>query len=541
MVSLMILAALPTAVSAQAMQNNPKGIQIPDGYSLHYIGRYHEASPVINGMIAVASGEERIYDDKPVWGFVDAETLKEVITPKYTHDGYGELHDGFNEWVRYPRYFGNVVVLRDGYSATVINKQGHIVVPYGKYRYISVFINGYAEVETFDAKWGIINEQGKEMFQLGKYVTYDTGIHAWCPSGIIPVERTDNKLTTVIDVFGNELITPSDNIGFKDPKGGFIDILDFETRKGYVIDNTGKKLFTHDIERVLFGFSEGLCFFQQFKPNSVLGLDENYLYGGFIDTMGKEVFRLPKGHIIHFLMQGWYKNGLVKTVSPNLTNTGRSGCENLLDKTGKIVFTTQGFIDDVGNGLAQVFMPVFESGEYIKDVEMLYNLKTGKSILPEGYKLSAEIEKKLGREVGVDYKSSLEPTDDLIAVVEAKEYNESMDYESFMEQLKRAYINANGDIVVSPGKYKRVEPFTYGKGRVQDYNLKWGFVDNKGNEIIKPQFDVVTYFVEGKAVVGIYTDEKAPNAGSDHLSIGKPVHDYMTDWYVLIDESYVEE
>jgi hypothetical protein len=184
-------------------------------------------------------------------------------------------------------------------------------------------------------------------------------------------------------------------------------------------------------------------------------------------------------------------------------------------------------------------MPVFESGEYIKDVEMLYNIKTGKSILPDGFRLAAEIGKKLGREVGVDYQSGLEPTDDLIAIIEAKDFDGNyLDYESFRDQLKMAYINANGDIVVPPGKYKRVEPFTYGKGRVQDYNLKWGFIDSKGNEIIKPQFDVVAYFVEGKAVVGIYTNEKAPNAGSEYLSSSKPVHDYMTDWYILIDETY---
>ena len=538
MASLIVLSVFPATVNAQAIQNNPYGIQIPEGFSLHYIGRYHEASPVINGMIAVSSGESRTRTNRPVWGFVNAETVKEVITPNYTHSGYAEINDGFSEFVRYPRYIGNVIVFRDGLSAVVFNKQGDTVVPYGKYAYVSVFINGYAEVETSDYKWGIINEEGKEMFPLGKYRPLSK-VHEWAPSGIIPVVRADNQLTTVINVFGEELITPSDNINPRFPSGGFLDIWDLETGKDYVIDNTGKKLFTHDRERVLFGFAEGVCFFQQFKPNSVLGLDQNYLYGGFIDTTGKELFRLPQNHIVHFLMKAWYENGLIKTMSYDPTNPLRSGSEHLLDITGKEIFKTYGFIDEVGNGLAQVFMPVFESGEYIKDVEMLYNIKTGKSILPDGFRLAAEIGKKLGREVGVDYQSGLEPTDDLIAIIEAKDFDGNyLDYESFRDQLKMAYINANGDIVVPPGKYKRVEPFTYGKGRVQDYNLKWGFIDSKGNEIIKPQFDVVTYFVEGKAVVGIYTNEKAPNAGSEYLSSSKPVHDYMTDWYILIDETY---
>ena len=357
-------------------------------------------------------------------------------------------------------------------------------------------------------------------------------------SGIIPAVRNDNNLATVIDVFGKELVTPSDSIGFKYPSGGFLDILDLETGIYYVIDSTGKKLFTHERERVLFGFSEGVSFFQQFKPNSVLGVDASYLYGGVIDTTGKEVFRLPQGHFIHFLMKGQYENGLIKTVSPDLTNTARSGYEHLLDLTGKEVFKTQGFIDQVGNGLAYVSMPIFESGEYIKDVKMLYNLTTGKNILPEGYQLAGDMDKELGREVGVDYQSGIELTDDLIAIIESKEFDWSTDYEFFMDQLKRAYINVNGSIVVPPGKYQRIKPFTYGKGRVQDYNLKWGFIDSKGNEIIKPQFDEVTYFVEGKALVGIYTNEKAPNAGSDYITTLKPAHDYMTDWYILTDENY---
>ena len=540
MAILMVLSAFPVAVGAQAIPNNLHGIQIPDGFSVQYIGRYHEASPVINGMIAVSSGESRTVLDKPVWGFVNAETRKEVISPQYTHDGYAEIHDGFSDFARYPRYFGNRVVLRDGLSATVFNKQGETVVPYGKYRHISVFFDGYAEIMTTDGKWGIINEEGKEMFPPGKYTPiHDVYVHTWGPSGIIPVLRTDNNLTTAINVFGKELVTPSDNIGLKDPSDGLLDIWDLETGKDYVIDSTGKKLFTHERERVLFGFSEGISFFQQFKPNSQIGVEANYLYGGFIDTTGKEVFRLPKGHFIHYLMQGWYENGLIKTVSYDPTNPIRSGNEHLLDITGKEVFETYGFIDEVGNGLAQVLMPVVESGEYGgTSVEMLYNLSTGKNILPEGYRLAGEIGKKLGREVGVDYQAVPETTDDLIAIIEAKDYDWSLDYDLFMDRLKKAYINANGDIVVPPGKYKRIEPFTHGKGRVQDDNLKWGFVDTKGNEIIKPQFDVVTYFIEDKAVVGIYTNEKAPNAGSDYLSISKPAHEYMTDWYILIDEAY---
>jgi len=542
----MSLTLLPTT-SYAVIQNNPDGIQIPDGFSLQYIGRYHEASPVIDGMIAVSNGEDRI-SDRPVWGFVDAKTGKEVIDIELQYNYYDELHDGFNDFVRYPRYFGNTVLMRDGLSAVVFNRQGDVVVPYGKYAYISVFMNGYAEVETSDYKWGIINSEGKEMFPLGKYKPYEE-VHTWGPSGVIPVMRMDDNLLTIIDVFGKELITPSNTIAFNRSSNGVTFIYDEEARERYVIDSTGKKLSAHKWHRVLFPFAEGLIFFQQFKPNSLIGNPDAILYEGFVDTLGNEVYRLPKGYHIDYKMRTWYTNGLIKVVSVNNEkNAIRSGCESLFDLTGKEVFKTQGFISEVGNGLAQVLMPVFESGEHITDIEMLYNLTTGKNILPKGYKLTGypgDSSKSLGREVGVDYKFGLEFDDALIGIIEATDYSSStLDFDSFMNQLKRAYINVNGDIVVPPGKYSEIKPFTHGKGRVRDYNSKWGFIDSKGDEIIKPQFDEATYFVEGKALVGIHTDVEVAWAkyhNSWYASVGRELPSHITDWYILTDDNYKSE
>lgn len=543
----MCMTLIPATPSYAAIQNNPDGIQLPDGFSLQYIGRYHEASPVIDGMIAVSNGKDRIWD-RPVWGFVDAETGKEIIDIELQYNYYDELHDGFNDDVRYPRYFGNTVLMRNMESAVVFNRQGDVVVPYGKYAYISVFMNGYAEVRTDDGKWGIINSEGKEMFPLGKYAPFEK-LHWWGPSGVIPVIRIDNNLLTVIDVFGKELITPSNTIAFNHSFNGFTLIFDEEARERYVIDSTGKKLFTHEWHRVLFPFAEGLSFFVQFKPNSLVGNPDAILYEGFVDTLGNEVYRLPKGYHIDYLMRSWYTNGLIKAVSVNNEkNAVRSGCDSLFDLTGKEIFKTQGFISEVGNGLAQVLMPVFESGEYITDIEMLYNLTTGKNILPKGYKLTGypgDSSKSLGREVGVDYQHGLEFPDALIGIIEATDYRSStLDFDSFMTQLKRAYINVNGDIVVPPGKYSEIKPFTHGKGRVRDYNSKWGFIDSKGDEIIKTQFDEATYFVEGKALVGIHTDVEVDWAkyhNSWYAAVGQELPSYMTDWYILTDDNYKSE
>ena len=57
-------------------------------------------------------------------------------------------------------------------SYAVINKNGNIIVPYGKYQYIDGFDNGLARVNVygngeglkkFMYKWGLINEQGEEI------------------------------------------------------------------------------------------------------------------------------------------------------------------------------------------------------------------------------------------------------------------------------------------------------------------------------------------------------------------------------------------
>lgn len=544
----MIMGILPTTAVYAATQNNPDGIQLPDGFSLQYIGRYHEASPVLDGMIAVSNGEDRIRD-RPVWGFVDAETGRKVIDIELQYNYYDELHDGFNDYVRYPRYFGNTVLMRNAESAIVFNRQGDVVVPYGKYAYISVFMNGYAEVRTDDGKWGIINSEGKEMLPLGKYKPYEE-VHIWGPSGVIPVMKSDDYSLTIIDVFGKELITPSHTIAFNRSFNGFTLIFDEETRERSVIDSTGKKLFTHEWHRVLATFAEGLGFFTQFKPNSLIGNPDAIMYEGFVDTQGNEVYRLPKGYHIDYLMRSWYTNGLIKVVSVNNEkNAIRSGCESLFDLSGKEIFKTQGFISEVGNGLAQVLMPVFELGEYVTDVEMLYNLTTGKNILPKGYKLTGypgDSSKSLGREVGVDYQHGLEFADALIGIIEATDYRSStLGFDSFMTQLKRAYINVNGDIVVPPGKYSEIKPFTHGKGRVRDYNSKWGFINSKGDEIIKTQFDEATYFVEGKALVGIHTEEevawaKYHNSTYDS-STGRELPSHITDWYILTDNNYKPE
>lgn len=86
--------------------------------------------------------------------------------------------------IRQDNYGGVSVVENDKYQHGVIDNTGEMIVPFGKYAWISGFDHGLARVKdifgdesidletgkTEKAKWGIINEMGEEVLP----VEYDT-------------------------------------------------------------------------------------------------------------------------------------------------------------------------------------------------------------------------------------------------------------------------------------------------------------------------------------------------------------------------------
>lgn len=67
------------------------------------------------------------------------------------------------------------------------------------------------------------------------------------------------------------------------------------------------------------------------------------------------------------------------------------------------------------------------------------------------------------------------------------------------EGVKWGFVNQNGDWVIKP-KYDEVKPFKENLAAVRKKG-KWGFIFESGNYAIKPQFSQVTSFSEGKAGV----------------------------------------
>jgi len=68
--------------------------------------------------------------------------------------------------------------------------------------------------------------------------------------------------------------------------------------------------------------------------------------------------------------------------------------------------------------------------------------------------------------------------------------------------LKYFIIDPTGEIVIDATKYSRVLPFSEGLAAIRS-DRGWGFIDKRGQEIIRPQFAEVRSFSEGLAPVQV--------------------------------------
>src|SRR3954454_25251314 len=67
---------------------------------------------------------------------------------------------------------------------------------------------------------------------------------------------------------------------------------------------------------------------------------------------------------------------------------------------------------------------------------------------------------------------------------------------------KAGFIDLKGDVVIKP-RFKDAEQFTAGLAPYESNNGKWGFIDTRGAIKIKPIFDWAFMFCEDRALVQI--------------------------------------
>lgn len=236
-------------------------------------------------------------------------------------------------------------------------------------------------------------------------------------------------------------------------------------------------------------FSEGLAFVQ--------------LNGkvGYINKSGKMVFSLPQCDL------GFdFHDGLAAVRDKKSNKWG------YIDKTGRQIVSFQySNVDDFSEGLAHV---VTKAGEhYFID-------KTGKRIISipyDAYDIGA-FHNGMACVRGSSYSFFIDKKGEV--VLEFPQYD-CYD-QGFKDGLAAVYnhgvkgfINLSGQLVMSLPQYDQVNGFSENmacvgvaadkddKGSYKVDNIKWGYINKSGAQVIRPQYNYAWDFSEGLAAVGI--------------------------------------
>lgn len=508
-----VASPTPTTLTSAVGTNveSQQTIKAPEGYELTPIGRYSDVTPVSEGMIAVLVGKNSP-DTTGLWGFVDATTGKEVAAPKYTTlDDMDTL-----ELYVYRFIEGMAMVYVKDKGFTFIDKTGKELFPAGKYGDISDFVNGIAYVWKKDVGVGLIDKTGKEVVKPGTYNANLKNTDQFKENRIV-VQKLDEKnnkwLTGVIDTTG-KVVIPFGKYEFVD---NFHDGLarasvgDFAKGRKFYIDINGKEVVSpQNGPNNLYGFSDfsgGLAEFGYLIETKV---NERYgdvivtggyeYYSGYIDKTGKVVIPLTNKYnqnTAELFLNGyttrWY--GPAYDFMETDTNFTK---QDIIDKTGKVVLSTTAKGErfrNASNGLVAKVVGMrerdvpYKTAVIVERLWAVYNLSTGKSLVPDGH--NAGLANMTISPRGAFYDGDF--PDGMIKV-----YNYDGKYDHV------GVIDSQGKVIVPVDKYIDVDFYSEKKSAVQDKNGHWGYVYINGNEIIAPQFDRATPFREGKAVVGVY-------------------------------------
>lgn len=213
----------------------------PAGYTLQYIGQYSSVSAVSDGMIAVSTGD--FIGPSGYWGFVDATTGKEVISPKY-RVWYSPNPSGVYGGLRFRE--GRLPLITDK-GTIVIDKTGKVIVPAGRYKDITPYDNGVAGAYD-DRGWHLIDKDGKEIFTSNDhiYIAYDP--RSTLQYGLVVVYMDEKSYVSngVIDITGKTVLPFSKTQEYMILSNGLIQVRDFSASKvsTYYVDKHGNRVTT---------------------------------------------------------------------------------------------------------------------------------------------------------------------------------------------------------------------------------------------------------------------------------------------------------
>lgn len=343
-----------------------------------------EAMNFSEGLALVSKCDENGENCK--YSYID-KTGKTVLELPAKYVSCGSFSDGLA--VVSMLFTGTGETMQD-YRFGYIDITGKEVIPptfynAGDFRY------NRAPVESGDYKVGYINKAGKVVIPYKYYKTGEMKDYLFS-EGLASVFLKDPKAPAFmwaynycyIDVNGKEVIPLKYN-GASDFKNGVAVVAvntdkrnnyTYETKKG-LIDKTGKELTPMKYDD--FGeFIDGLALV------SINRTDANFIdKAGFVDKTGKEVIPLIYKKATEF------SEGLAY-VEHSCSDDYPYPCKkSFIDKTGKIVFTTNYGVDDIF-GFSEGLIVVHEcQGEY-PEQKCKYGFmdKTGKLVIPLKYDIA---------------------------------------------------------------------------------------------------------------------------------------------------------
>jgi len=452
--------------------------------------QYSYGSHFVNGVAAVCLSDK--------CGLINKQG-KYIIKPEF--DDYNDL----------PFYTssGNLIFLMKNNESFIFNNKGQLLNKIRNFRELKPFSEGLAAIKI-NNKWGYIDKSGKIVIkpQFDEVFNFREGIAAILAYEKATLAHDKTAFKSNIPSFGNmkelpripdayNLSSKTNKLGFIDKKGNIIIEPQFDASTVMLV--TGH-LITND-ESFRYFFNEGLA---------SVGINGKY---GYIDKSGNFVIK-PQYNMTEPFINGiaavkigdkWgFINKSGETiVKPSLQDIFACDNDNYLvfrqnnkvgyiNKNGKVAIPPQyDYAGCFSEGLAQVLV-----GDKVGYID-----KSGKFKIKPMFKVKTT--NPVSSPIVPDFSSYSSDT--------IKPYCPS-DVYTFLGKYKNGlirtrindkygFINKSGQCMLKP-EYDSITSFNEGSAVIQKDN-KWGYIDESGKVIFKPQFAQARPFTESLAKFGI--------------------------------------
>ena len=328
-----------------------------------------------------------------------------------------------------------------------IDEQIDWVVPC-EYDFCGHFVDGLAFVYDKNKRAYQIDKSGN-VHDLPSYDYYE--VHNFS-DGLARVRKDKESNYAYINKEGKEVINVHCHHGCGEFKEGCAIITNDDGVYGF-IDKTGTEVIPCQFDGA-GSFHEGLAWVS------------NGYESGVIDKSGRIVMTIQSKHCFSF------SEGLARVIINNKYG--------FIDKFGKIVIPCQyDSASDFSEGLAQV-------GIYGIGGKRGYVDKTGRMLINTQWNLGSDFSEGLASVTNGDKYGFIDKYGEIVIPYKyawVGDFSEGLCAVTDKGAVLGSFyfINKEGEIVVPPGRYRRITRFQDGLACVDG-----GFIDNKGNEIIPP-------------------------------------------------------